>query len=351
MTVLEERAPIVAVDAPAPAPSRSRSEPLRAVLLALPFVVLAELLLMRMFYRVGIFIPKQGSFRTVYTVLSDFGSFAFNLASVLALAALGLLTLLAFRHGDRTLAFVIAAFLVSILAAPVAGVEAVGPVPRLAFLLALLAVTVPFLRSGAEVAHRLLVAAIAACFVLSTYSGLAQGAGVGGAPGISGGQLAAELVVVLAAAIAPMAWLRTDGFRLRPPVVAAPLAASFVAAWTANGAVTGILVLWTVGLRLYLAPWIYAIALWAFFTVAIGWLPRWPWRSAGLVLLIAGGMLLGSTYQQSLGILAVVLLTDGVAFGGLPARGACRTSRAQSRASGFEEGVAPPSRGRRRAVR
>lgn len=352
MTVLEERAPVVAVNPDAPPSSRSPSDPLRAVLFTLPFVVLAELLLMRMFYRVGIFIPKEGVFRAVYAVLSDVGSFAFDLSSVLTLVALGLLTWSALRRENRSLAFVIAAFVVSILAARVVGVQAVGPVPRLAFLLALLAVAGPFLRSTADLAHRLLVAAVVACFMLSAYGGIAQGTGVIRAPGVAGAQLVAELVVVFAAAIAATAWLRTDGFRPRPPVVAAPLAATFVAAWTANGAVTGILVLWTVGLRLYLAPWIYAIVLWAFLTAALGWLPRWPWRSAGLVLLIAGGMLLGSTYQQSLGVLAVVLLTDGHAFGGLPALGAGRnrTRRPQLRVSGLDEGVAEPSRDRTRAV-
>lgn len=344
MTLLEERAPGIAVDPDAPPSSGSRSDPMRTVLLTLPFVVLAELLLTRMFYRVGIFIPKDGVFRTAYAVLSDVGSFAFDLASVLSLVALGLLTLAALHRGNRPLAFVIAAFVVSILAARVVGVLAVGPVPRLAFVLALLAVAGPFLRSSADLAHRLLVATVAACFVLSAYGGIAQGAGVARTPGVAGSQLAAEVFVVFAAAIAAAAWVRTDGFRPRPPVVAAPLAATFVAAWMANGAVTGILVLWTVGLRLYLAPWIYAIALGAFLTAALGWLRRWPWRSAGLVLLIGGGMLLGSTYQQSLGVLAMVLLTDGRAFGGLPAPR--RTRRAEPRASQVDGGVAQRGRDR-----
>lgn len=328
MMLVDERVPAGIVHPMSASPARWASRPLRAVLLTLPFVALAELLLMRTFYRVGIFIPKEGSFRTVYAVLTDLGSFAFNLASVLAFAALGLIALVAFRRRDRRLGPAIAAFLISILVARAAGVDAVGPVPRLAFMLALLAVVLPFLRSAADVAHRLFVAAVAACFVIATYTGLAQGVGVDGAAGVAGGQIAAELLVVFAAALAPVAWLRTDGFRLRPPVVAAPLAGSFLAAWTANGAATGILVLWTVGLRLYLAPWIYAIALWAFLVGAVGWLRHRPWRSAGLVLLLAAGMLLGSTYQQALGVLAMVLLTDGVAIGGLPATSGRRSGRA-----------------------
>ncbi len=318
MTLLDRRPAAVTLPSRAAHATSALEEPLRAVLLVLPFVVIAEVVLMRTFYRVGIFIPKDGAFRTAYSTLSDIGSFAFNLASVAALVALGLLAVLAVRHGNAPLGIAISAFALSVVVARIAGVVAIGPIPRLASVLALLAVTLPFLRSEADPAHRILVGIVAACLALSAYTGVAQGAGVEGAPGVTGGPIAAELLVMAAAAISPLVWVRTDRFRIRPLVVATPLAASFVVAWSANAAVTGILALWTVGLRLYLSPWIYAVALWAFLTLTLGWLQRWPWRSAGLVLLVAGGMLSGSTYQLCLGILALVMLTDGVAFGGLP---------------------------------
>lgn len=292
---------------------------LRAILLALPIAALAELLLMRTFYRVGVFIPKEGAFRSVYAALTDVGSFAFNLASVLALAALGLLAVTAFRRRDTALGLVLGAFLASILLARGAGVEGLGPLPRLAFGLAVLAVVVPFLRSGADAAHRVMVGAVAACLLLSSYAGVAVGPGVGRLPGVVVAQIVAELLVMVAAFAAPAAWLGTERFRPGPAIVAAPLAAAFLAAWTANGSVTGILVLWSLGLRLYLAPWVYAVGLWAFLSTGIGWLRHRPWRSAGLVLLLTAGMLLGSTYQQAVAVVALVLLTDGVAIGGLPA--------------------------------
>jgi hypothetical protein len=319
MTLIGERAPLRLVDPPRGSPSTAESASLRAVLVALPFVALAELVLMRTFYRVGIFIPKDGPFRTVYAVLTDVGSFAFNLASVLALAALGLLGLAAVRRRDGQVGLALGAFLVSVVAARAAGASVVGPIPRLTFALALVAVVAPFLVSGADVAHRALVLAASAALGLSTYAGVAQGPGLDGAPGVAGAQVVAELLVVLAAAAAAAAWLRTEHPRLRPILIAAPRAASFLAAWTANGAVTGILVLWTAGLRLFLAPWVYAIALWAFLIAALGWLRNRPWRGLGLVLLLTSGLLLGSTYQLAIGLLAIVLLTDGAAFGGLPA--------------------------------
>jgi hypothetical protein len=320
MTLLDERS-WARLDEPV---ESARSSPwprsLRAVLLALPIAALAELLLVRNVYRIGVFIPKEGPFRTVYAALTDLGSFAFNLASVLVLVALGLLAVTAFRRHDATRTLVFVAFLASVLLARGAGVEGLGAVPRLAFGLAVLAVVVPFLRSGGEApAHRVMVGAVAACLLLSSYAGVAAGPGVGGLPGVAAAQIAAELLVVLAAFAAPAAWLAAERFRPGPPIVAAPLAASFLAAWTANGAVTGILVLWSLGLRLYLAPWIYAIALWAFLSAGIGWLRCRPWRSAGLALLLTAGMLLGSTYQQAVAVVALVLITDGFAIGGLPA--------------------------------
>ena len=76
--------------------------------------------------------------------------------------------------------------------------------------------------------------------------------------------------------------------------------------------------LWTAGLRLYLPIWLYALALWGVLAATIGWLPWHGRRSAGLVLLLVAGMLLGNTYLQALGLLALTLLSDGRALGGLP---------------------------------
>ena len=38
-----------------------------------------------------------------------------------------------------------------------------------------------------------------------------------------------------------------------------------------------------------------------------------------MILLPVAGLLLDSTYQQSLALVALLLLTDGIAVGGLPA--------------------------------
>jgi hypothetical protein len=95
---------------------------------------------------------------------------------------------------------------------------------------------------------------------------------------------------------------------------------AFMGAWQAKGAIAGILVLWTAGFRLYLPVVLYALALWAFGTAAIGWRRADPWRTAGMVLLLVGGFLLDSTYQLTLALIALVLLSDGTAVGGTRAR-------------------------------
>lgn len=310
-----------------PGPGRSawdRLDPaLAPVLLVLPLAGLAELLLVRTFYRVGIYLPKEGAFRTVYAALTSLGSFALDLSSVLAFVALGLLAARAWRSRRANAAAAIAAFLGSWALVRAAGVGSLGPVARLAFALAVVAVVVPFLRGRADPLHRALVGVVGVCFLLSSYSGLAAaGARFTGAPGGGGvgAQLAAEWLVVVAGAVALAAWVATDRLRPGPVVMAAPLSATLLAAWWANGAVTGILVLWTVGLRLFLPIWLYAVALWAFTAAALGWRRRSPHRSAGLVLLLVAGLLLGSTYAQALGLIALALLSDGFAVGGLPSR-------------------------------
>lgn len=295
--------------------------PLGAVLALLPFVALAELLLTRTFYRVGVYIPKEGPFRVVYRILTAAGSFALDLSSVLAAIALGLLALRGLRGAGRVAGAALTGFLVAWAIVRIGGIEVVGPSARLAFTLAILALAVPFVRSREQLLHRATVAGVAACFLLSSYAGVAaEGQRLVGStlPGGVGAQLLAEVLVVVTALLSAASWAATDGVRFRPVLVAAPLAATLLALWSANGAITGILVLWTAGLRLYLPIWLYALALWGVLAATIGWLPRHGWRSAGLVLLLVAGMLLGNTYLQALGLLALTLLSDGRALGGLP---------------------------------
>jgi len=323
--IVEERtrdAPAVAASSE-PVAGRRLWSPLAAVLALLPLAALTELFLVRTFYRVGVYIPKEGPFRTVYGALTAIGSFALNLSSVLVAVALALLAVDAYRRRSRTAAFAVAAFLAASLVLAVEGTSDLGPTARLAFVLAVVVVAWPFVRSEAGLWQRLAVAGVAASALLSSYAGFVGDAGrlvpsAGGPGGAVGSQLAAEALVIATAFAFLGAWVASDRLRTGPLLLALGPAVALLVAWRANGAVTGILVLWTAGLRLYLPVWLYAVALWAFAAAVIGWLPRRGWRSAGLALLLVAGMLLESTYVQGLALVALVLLTDGLVVGGLP---------------------------------
>jgi hypothetical protein len=276
---------------------------------------------MRTFYRVGVYIPKDGPFRPVYQVLTGVGSFALDLSSVLVGAALGLFAVQAWRSGNRRAAATLAAFLAVSLLLLATGTSELGPTARLAFVLATVAAVWPFVRSGAGGWHRLAVAGVAGSFLLSSYAGFVSDAGrllptARGPGGLVGAQLVAEAMVVVTAFVFLSAWVRTERVRLRPLLLGLGPAAALVVLWRTNGAITGILVLWTAGLRLYLPVWLYAAALWAFSTAAVGWMPAHRNRTAGAVLLLVAGLLLGSTYAQGMALVALLLLTDGAAIGG-----------------------------------
>ncbi len=302
----------------------SRWTPLAAVLALLPVAAVTELVLMRTFYRVGIYIPKVGAFRAVYRILTALGSFALNLSSVLVLVALVLLAASAARAGRRTEAFALGAFVAATLVVAASRSPEVGPTSRIAFVLAVIVCAWPFIRARGEPWGRVAAAAVAASVLLSSYSGFEGDASRLAGSGVEfrgaiGAQLAGEALVVASAVALFVAWVASDGWRIRPLALAVAPLLGFLIAWRAAGAATGILVLWTAGLRLYLPLWLYGLALWAFLAAAIGWLPSRPWRTGGLALLLAAGLLLETTYQQSLALVAVILLTDGAAIGGLPA--------------------------------
>lgn len=323
------QAAFVATAGPARSEERAaRWTPLAAVLAVLPAVALTELLLVRTFYRVGIFIPKRGAFPAIYRALTAAGSFALNLSSVLAAFAVAALAWRAYRRGSAGAAAGLSAFLLASTLLVVSGSLNAGPSVRIFFVLAVVSVARPFLRErGRERGDgplRVAVAAIVAVLGLSMWAGMVGevhrlAPGVQSSGGAIGAQLLGEALVVATAFLLFAAWVRQDGLRAGALLLGLVPALALQVAWQANGSITGILALWTAGLRLYLPVWLYTLSLWAFASAAIGWLSTRPWRSAALVLLIVGGFLLESTYVQLLAVLAVALLSDGLAVGGLPA--------------------------------
>jgi hypothetical protein len=194
---------------------------------------------------------------------------------------------------------------------------------RLAFALAALAVVAPAIREIDDRMHRVAVLAVALAMGLATAAGAsadAAAAAFTGTVGVEDLQLAAEVLVVLAAFTLAASWARSEhASRVKPWVAGTVAGVVLVAAYVANGSLVGILVLWTAGLRLYLPVWVYGLAVVAAVATASGWFREKPQRTAAVVLLFVAGMLLDSTYQQSLALVALILLTDGIAVGGLPA--------------------------------
>lgn len=79
---------------------RSRSGLFRWILVALVISAVLELLLWRTFSRIGIFIPKQSTFQTVYDIGRDIGRFMLTFAVVLAVILL-VLAVVKLREAGR----------------------------------------------------------------------------------------------------------------------------------------------------------------------------------------------------------------------------------------------------------
>lgn len=286
----------------------------RGILHVLVGATIAEVLLLRVFFRVGVFIPKEGTFRNIHTVLIALGTFAFNLASVLVFLALGWFALDFIRCGRRVVGAVLALFCVGSLLT-LAG-PTLGSGVRFTYVVAIVALTWPAVRRRGRAAERLAIGTVAASLLLSAYSGMVADPlppilVLGSPPGAAGLQLVGELVAVISC-FAFLAARRAEGSLGVVAVILGVLpAVALLAAWKTNGAVTGILVLWTAGFRLFLPMWIYVAALWALGITVAASAGDGTGRAAGLVLLVASGFLVESTYAQALALLAIALIMAG----------------------------------------
>ena len=297
----------------------------RSLLWVLVASVATEVLLLRTFFRVGIFIPKQDVFRVVNDVLVMVGTFAFNLSTVLTLSSLGWLSVTALRSGRGATGLAIGSFVaLSLLAAAGA---ATGPLVPPMFAAATVLVTWPNVRRSRVWgvrglgdrgnAERLGIGLTATVFLLSAYSGVAssmRASALGSPPGVVAAQLFGELLIVAVSIPFLVARRREGPIPTHAAILGALPALVVASVWQANGAIAGILALWATGLRLYLPVWAYVVAVWALATTVMARRGDGSSRAAGLVLLACAGFLLESTYSMSVALLALILLCD------LPAR-------------------------------
>jgi len=331
-----------------------------------------ELLLLRTLSRVAVHIPKEGAVLLAYQVLTGVGSFAFNLATILAVAAVALYLL---PQRERRLgawrllamgplALLLTWSVVLPLLRAADGSASSGTTDAaaklafgVAFALAVVGLAVPYaLRRGAPLSRRAAVSLLAAAYLCAEYYALSYAAqglrGAGGAPPLAFQILTAgEVLVVAGAGALFIAWGvgggavgaagRSPAGDSRPPPkgggmdwafhapaftlgsrpnrlrLAVPTALSLLllAGYLANGSTSAILSLWTEGLTLYLPFPLYLAAFWLYGWTVVACFQRRDGFAVGcaLLLLFVGGYVLELTYQHLLAALALLVLTQAEA--------------------------------------
>jgi len=298
----------------------------RMVLAALVVAAVSEMLFLRVVSRVGVHIPKEEPVLTVYRWLTAYGDFAFNVAVLLAASAA---VLLVYRLvSERRTSFVGSALLPALLATLLIGAAFLavaddGEVPRLTFgvmscaaLLATFALAWPSATPRARLVMTLMVSAL----LLGQYHVLGQTAlqAAGATASLPLGTAAlglAEVLVLLAGVAVFRAWFpwreRITSYRIE--LGAASVASLvLVGAFLREPSTTSILSLWTSGMTMYLPFPLYAASFWLYVATAAYAVRRPRLRPIGFALLLvfAAGLLLETTYQHVLAIVALTLIAE-----------------------------------------
>lgn len=292
--------------------------PLPALLAAIAIVGLVELALLRLLYRIGLFIPREGPFLDLYRLATWLGSFAFDLATVLALAALLALALLSWP-ARRPEAVTLGALLLLAVVVPFVPTEG-EDLGRAAFatsaLAAVAAIVARSLQSRpAPLAERVAVLAIAAVVATAQWRVLVEvAAWVSGTTAVGASPVApigegAALIAALALAAAALRSARPARRALLAAAVATAAPAAALVAWPH---LTGIVLLWSAGLTLALPLPLYLGAL-AALLVAIAAELRRPERrprAAAMAILLAAGVVPQSSTHALLAVVALAALAE-----------------------------------------
>ena len=290
--------------------------PLPPLLAAIAVVGLVELVLLRFLYRIGLFIPREGPFLDVYRLATWLGSFAFDLATVLALAALAALALLSWR-ARRAEAVAFGALFLLAMVVPVAGDASAASVAfPLAVLGAVGTIAARELRARESPAvDRIAAVAVALVIALAEWRILAQA--LAAATGSEANVLLPDPVLGEAAALGAAGMLAVAArARARRPALALGAATVSAVALTAalvvQPYVAGILLLWGVGITLALPLPLYvgAFAALAGATVAELDGPGGRDRAAAIGMLVAAGIVPQATTHALLAVVALAALSS-----------------------------------------
>ncbi|MEE8369327.1 MAG: hypothetical protein V3S00_01005 [Dehalococcoidia bacterium] len=297
---------------------------------------LGELILYRMFSRVGVHIPKEGVILDAYDGLIRLGSFAFNVSSVMVFFALGLLAYAAIqRWSSRSALFAAAPVLIVAFGALSFLLAFVEEGNTLKFTYGALSLGIMMLLAAQawtddrnDTPRKVIVTLIVLAYLASQYYVLANQAysalGLTTAPAMTTRALElAELLVVVNAFVVFWAWSGVRrGLQWRPSRmqlgVALLLMVMFLSAHRgADSSTAAILSLWTLGLTLYLPLPIYVLALGLYGATLVACLSearrdpvRGSWDVIALGLLPVAGLTLEMTYVHLIALVALLLLVQ-----------------------------------------
>jgi hypothetical protein len=277
---------------------------------------LAELLLQRVVYRIGVHIPRDGTFLTLYETATWTGDFAFRLTAVLAAVTAGLMVFLGLRHLAAGPA--VAAFLATLLAADLlawpAGLDAAPVVAGLTLTLGVAWLVGRAFAAGYPATLKVGIAAAGLAVGLAQYRPLSEGLGLPAGP-VGPLQATMEAAVLVAAALFALAALSLPGRRFA--LGAAALVAVVAAAvYFRQPSTTAIVSLWATGITLSLPGPLYLAAIGALAFAATSWLRSAEHRHLGLalVLLTVAGVHPQALHYNLISFMGLALLALGPAF-------------------------------------
>jgi hypothetical protein len=283
--------------------------PLGGLPLLLGALVVIEFVFLRTATRTLVHIPGLGRFETPIRALAEVGRWGYYLAIVTMIGLLGALAYKGLRQGSRRGQV---AGLATALYLLLAGAGRAGVLGQDALGWASLAIVALLAAVAWRGARTIPITLFALASLAAGVSVLGQGTG----GGLTGQEvdvlvLSAEVLLVLAAVTTPL--LLEAGPTRSGVVIGLVTAFIGIGALVSGGPTLSILVLWNLGVPGWLSGVAYALALGALTATLWTALATRNWlTSVGLLLMVAGGIGVISTYQTGLVIAGILLLDSSL---------------------------------------
>lgn len=273
---------------------------------------LAELLLQRVIYRVGVHIPRDGVFLEAYQFATFSGDFAFRTTAVLlAIASVAAILWLLEQRSYAAAGLLVALLAANLLAWPL-GLTAGAQVAPMVFAFGAAWLVGRAVVRNAGALHAGIVVCAGLALALGQYrAGMtAMGREPGGIATI---QLLSEVALLSAAALAFASALRPALSR-GAAAAAAALTLVLVAAYAREPSTVAIVSLWATGVTMSLPGVLYIIAFGAVAFAAFTWLGRLETRplAIALALLLVAGLQPQALHHGITAFLALTLLSLGL---------------------------------------